>query len=291
MIISDALWREMENDIYECGRWCNKIVDPDGLLEEKRNRRLLFAQGKSLAQSLIIKYNKIGIKFDFLYSKSTYNKVETIMHLLRMELARSEEEQEHCTISSLEEGNSPQRQESDALVSIMNEAESEEEVDTMTGFQENNMPPVAAGAGKPRVFIVHGHDDAAKLEVARMLEHAGFAPIILHEQASKGKSIIGKIETYTDVCFAVVLYTPCDLGRAKEDTQERPRARQNVVFEHGYLIAKLGRERVCALVKDGVETPGDISGVVYIPMDSYGGWKLKLETEMKAVGLNFKRDT
>lgn len=138
-----------------------------------------------------------------------------------------------------------------------------------------------------KVFIVHGHDDAAKQETARMLEKIGYESVILHEQADSGKTIIEKIETYTNVAFAVVLYTECDLGRAKEESesQERYRARQNVVFEHGYLIAKLGRERVCALVKGKVETPGDISGVVYTPMNTDGGWKLKLAQNMRAVGL------
>lgn len=62
-------------------------------------------------------------------------------------------------------------------------------------------------------------------------------------------------------------------------------ARQNVVFEHGYLIGRLGRERVCALVKGNVETPGDISGVVYISMDDAGAWKADLAREMRATGL------
>lgn len=86
----------------------------------------------------------------------------------------------------------------------------------------------------------------------------------------------------------MVLYTECDLGRAKEeDVQaEKYRARQNVVFEHGYLIGKLGRENVCAIVKGDVETPGDISGIVYTPMDSNGAWKIQLGRNMKEVGLD-----
>jgi len=138
-----------------------------------------------------------------------------------------------------------------------------------------------------KVFIVHGHDAATKLEMARTLEKAGFIAIILHEQASAGKTVIEKIEANTDVAFAVVLYTPCDMGRAKEEKidEERYRARQNVVFEHGYLIGKLGREQVCAFVKDSIETPGDISGVVYIPMDDAGAWKMVLAKEMSNAGL------
>lgn len=139
-----------------------------------------------------------------------------------------------------------------------------------------------------KVFIVHGHDDVAKLDVAHTLLNLQITPVILHEQASGGKTIIEKIEEYTDVDFAVVLYTPCDFGRSKEEpkNQEKPRARQNVVFEHGYLIGKLGRDHVCALVKEDTVTPGDISGVVYIKMDEAGAWKLGLGKEMKKAGLN-----
>lgn len=92
----------------------------------------------------------------------------------------------------------------------------------------------------------------------------------------------------TNVAFAVVLYTECDLGRAKEDNPdaEKYRARQNVVFEHGYLIGKLGRNKVCAFVKGNVETPGDISGVVYTTMDVNGAWKIQLANNMKDAGLN-----
>jgi predicted nucleotide-binding protein len=137
-----------------------------------------------------------------------------------------------------------------------------------------------------KVFIVHGQDDRARLEMSRYVESLGLEAIVLHEQASSGKTIIEKIEAYSDVGFAVVLYTPCDSGRRSIASVERPRARQNVVFEHGYLIGKLGRPRVCALVKGDVETPNDISGIVYISMDDFGGWKEPLKREMKTNGYN-----
>lgn len=141
-----------------------------------------------------------------------------------------------------------------------------------------------------KVFIVHGHDESAKEMVARFLEQFDFEAIILHEQADGGKTIIEKIECYTDVVFAIILYTPCDIGHAKEDKRGKPRARQNVVFEHGYLIGKLGRERVCALVKEKVETPGDISGVVYKQMDPAGAWKTEILREMKNAGIAVNAD-
>ncbi|MEC3214646.1 nucleotide-binding protein, partial [Bacillus cereus] len=64
-----------------------------------------------------------------------------------------------------------------------------------------------------KVFIVHGHDESVKIAVARFLERLDLQPIILHEQASGGTTIIEKIENNTDVGFGIVLYTPCDLGK------------------------------------------------------------------------------
>ena len=130
-----------------------------------------------------------------------------------------------------------------------------------------------------KVFIVHGHDDEAILKIENFIRKIGLDPIILRDQASMGKTIIEKIEEYANVGFAIVLYTRCD-----EMKDGKFRARQNVVFEHGYLIGKLKRNRVVALVKDEVEVPGDISGVVYISLDPNDGWKLKLIKELQAAG-------
>ena len=134
-----------------------------------------------------------------------------------------------------------------------------------------------------KIFIVHGHDNEAKTEVARFIERLGLEAIILHEQTNSGATIIEKLEKYTDVGFAIVLYTPDDLGAVKTEPDNlNLRARQNVIFEHGLLIGKIGRNNVVALVKETVEIPNDISGVVYETMDSKGAWKYQVAKEMKA---------
>lgn len=135
-----------------------------------------------------------------------------------------------------------------------------------------------------RVFIVHGHDAEARETVARFLGNVGFEPIILHEQASRGRTVIEKVEANSDVGFAVVLLTPDDLGRAKGDTDLEPRARQNVLLELGYFIAKLGRERVCALKRGDVVIPSDFAGVVWTEWDAAGAWKSALGKELQAAG-------
>lgn len=146
---------------------------------------------------------------------------------------------------------------------------------------------------KRKVFIVHGRDNEAKYEVSRFIERLGLEAIILHEQASSGMTIIEKIEHYSnDADFALILYTPCDKGKGFHESNipEKNRARQNVLFEHGYLMAKLGRENVCSLVKGDIETPNDISGVVYVSLDVSGTWKIEVTKELKACGYIIKTE-
>lgn len=133
------------------------------------------------------------------------------------------------------------------------------------------------------IFVVHGHDEEVKQTVARFLERLHLQPIILHEQASRGRTLIEKLEAHADVGFAVILLTPDDLGRAQGEAQESPRARQNVIFEMGFFFARLSRHRVCAIYR-GVEVPSDIAGIAYLSYDHAGAWRVGLARELRAAG-------
>jgi len=132
-----------------------------------------------------------------------------------------------------------------------------------------------------RIFIVHGHDGELKQSVARAIEKQGIEAVILSEQVNRGLTIIEKFEENADVGGVICLFTSDDLGRAKKATDDQPRARQNVVFEAGYFMGKLGRERVVFLADSGVEMPSDLSGVVYT---STGNWQVELLKELRAMG-------
>lgn len=156
--------------------------------------------------------------------------------------------------------------------------------DAETGLQVATSMPVSPKSGKA-VFIVHGHDEAARESTARYIERLGLEAVVLHEQVNQGRTIIEKLEHSANVEFAIVLLTPDDVGAtaAAKDTLSS-RARQNVVLELGFFVGKLGRSRVCALHKGNIELPSDFLGVVYVPMDSAGGWRLLLARELKAAG-------
>jgi predicted nucleotide-binding protein len=139
-----------------------------------------------------------------------------------------------------------------------------------------------------QVFVVHGHDDGLKSQVARLVEQLGLEAVVLHERPNQGRTIIEKFEAHSAVGYAVVLMTPDDVGApAAKPNELRPRARQNVVFELGYFVGALSRNKVCVLIADGVELEihSDFSGVLRIPLDKGGAWRFALANEMKAAGL------
>lgn len=136
-----------------------------------------------------------------------------------------------------------------------------------------------------KVFVVHGRNVEIRETVARFLAQLRVEPIILAEQVSQGRTIVELLEHHADVDYAVILLTGDDLGKGRTQKGNRPRARQNVIFELGFFIAKLGRNRVTTLYEPGVEIPTDYQAVVYVELDKAGAWKQRLTREMRAAGV------
>lgn len=159
-------------------------------------------------------------------------------------------------------------------------------LDLIPDPNDHKSPGVTGMPESDDIFIVHGRDHGAKEAVARFLMKLDLKPLILHEQANQGMTIIEKIERNAQgVRYVVVLLTPDDVGALKGESPH-PRARQNVVFELGWFCGKLGRERVCALLVEGVERFSDYP-VAYVPMDPAGAWERGLARELRAARIDF----
>jgi predicted nucleotide-binding protein len=131
-----------------------------------------------------------------------------------------------------------------------------------------------AKAVSNRVFVVHGHDHAIRDHVATKLRDAGYIPVILQREFNHGQAVIEKLEREANCFFAVILLTADDYGGLRSDKFQLPevresRARQNVIFELGWFMALLGRERICCVVTDDlIKLPTDISGILYYKVDN-----------------------
>jgi CAP12/Pycsar effector protein, TIR domain len=131
-------------------------------------------------------------------------------------------------------------------------------------------------------FIVHGHNNEMKLEVKDFIsDDLEKDCIILHKKANEGKTIIEKFELYSEVDFAVCLWSADDFGRTKDSKEEKARARQNVILETGYFWGKYGRDRLIIIHEEGVEIPSDFDGLLHISYKS--NWKDDLRKEIENI--------
>ena len=151
--------------------------------------------------------------------------------------------------------------------------------------------PKATAASK-RIFIAHGNSEEAKKTIKvleRYCSDKGLAkPIVLYKEPDNGKTLIELVEEGArSACFAVVIYTPCDIGKQRDASgaEYKPRVRQNVMFEHGYLCAELGRDKVAVLYNEGVEIPSDLGGLRFIKFDAFGEWMIELTQRLESSGV------
>jgi len=157
------------------------------------------------------------------------------------------------------------------------------------------LPELEEASGRPgeksrpnelnnRVFLVHGHDHAMRNEVHLHLNHLGLEVVVLSDRPNVGRSLIEKFIAEAEVSYAVVLLSPDDLvGESSDDEPPELRARQNVIFELGYFVGRLGRGAVCLVRKGDVEIPSDLTGVVYTNWAS--DWRMELTRELRAAGI------
>lgn len=131
-------------------------------------------------------------------------------------------------------------------------------------------------SARPRVFVVHGHDNQSREQLELILHKLGLDPFVLSNTGGDGLTIIEALEREivredSRARFGIVLLTPDDEGYSKRDGPEasEPRARQNVVLEMGMLLAALGRSNVAILRRGHLVVPSDAQGIIYLPFNDH----------------------
>ena len=168
-----------------------------------------------------------------------------------------------------------------ALISLLEEGDLFNELLVSGVPKKTNKPkdstartklPSALVPSSNEVFIVHGDDDALKIELEAFLSHIGIKSIVLHREVDGGQTIIEKFAENSDVSYAFILLTPDEISYTIDqsyiiDADRKKQTRANVIFEFGYLVAKLGSKNVCVLHKSDVEIPTELSGFIYKKVD------------------------
>lgn len=284
----NLLIKDLENldiDDYLCSRDFEVVLTKNNVTEfwqeilshVKKNKSQFNLDGRSANRDAV---EVLRVIFTM---HGTNSKIESVLRLIIVSFI--EHFQYKCSFTKLKEAVSlsplNNQTKEQIYLSITANSSLEDEI-------EEDIKSVKAKSNKAnsssRIFVVHGHNELYKTEVARLLEKFKLKPIILHEQADKGLTIIEKFEQHADVGFAIIILSKDDVGKSITSRTTQPRARQNVVFEFGYFFGRIGRNKVLALYENGVELPSDVSGILYKSLDNSKSWQLEVAKELKSAG-------
>lgn len=137
------------------------------------------------------------------------------------------------------------------------------------------------------VFIIHGRDETNQLRLSKLVrEDFKLSPIVLLDKPGRSAPTIEKFEHHAQTCsFAIALFTADDKVIAKNGEQYW-QPRPNVIFEAGWFVARLGKERLLILLQEGVKIHSDFDGVNRIQFRDDVEDKFRaIRAELEASGL------
>lgn len=103
---------------------------------------------------------------------------------------------------------------------------------------------------------------------------------VLKDEPNLGRTIIEKYEKSAAECNYAIIIASAD-DHFNSDDVSCIRARQNVIFELGFFMGLLRRDRVLLLLENNlIDIPSDIAGIVYIDR-SLDKWNDKVILELK----------
>ncbi len=134
-----------------------------------------------------------------------------------------------------------------------------------------------------KVFIIHGHDRVSLYELDRILsKDFRLDTIILKYKPGEGRTLIEKFEEEAKVAgYAFVLITPDDIVQV--DDKNYLQARPNVIFELGWFYGRLGRKKVCIIMKKGTKIHSDLDGISRIEFED------NIEDKFKELSIELRR--
>jgi predicted nucleotide-binding protein len=120
----------------------------------------------------------------------------------------------------------------------------------------------ATGSAPGRRVAVLGHPgDTTPSALAGYLIQLGLEPVS------------ERLDGLRDVTYAIVMLSPGDPG-------------PELLLDIGYLLAVVGRARICFVPSGQTTLPSDLEGITRHTMDDAGFWRLLLAREMRQAGLD-----
>jgi hypothetical protein len=145
--------------------------------------------------------------------------------------------------------------------------------------------PARASAGPPTVAAIHVPGGVTARESVAVVSGAVDVEPVRTLLESLGVEVTGAGAEDPDLAFGIVVLTGDDLGAVAESEEFQLRPGQREIFMLGVLVGRLGPERVCVLIEDGVAMPPGTDGIASIVIDAHEGWQLRLARALRNAGL------
>jgi hypothetical protein len=146
-----------------------------------------------------------------------------------------------------------------------------------------NIPIPSSAKSNRRVLVIAGHSDSTTGELAALLQDLELETIFYSDVFTRGVTVIEKLTVMAT--YAFVLLSPEDLAllwRPASPTKE------NLMVQLGYFIGKLGRDRICLLVRSDTELPYELQGYSYITYkERISEVSLAIVNELRKAGYSF----
>lgn len=154
---------------------------------------------------------------------------------------------------------------------------------------ESNIPAAdKKTTAEIKALLLHSGDDEITVSVIDLLDKLGVDTVMPDSNQETSAGYMGEIAAISGLNFTIYLLNPDEKalfpGLPGKIAKTRPR--QEAAYELGFLVGKLGKDRVAVLFRKekGIDIPHDFFGVSYVPYDADGGWKINLIKLLKSAG-------
>jgi len=129
------------------------------------------------------------------------------------------------------------------------------------------------------VLVVHG-SKKIRDSVVKVLKENKMEEIILKDK----KTIVDDLKQHENASHAIFIVSNEDVGAPKTKKNNlKPRAGQDVILELGYIMGKIGSEKLTVLHEKNLELPTGLKEVSSLKLTGKS-WQKKLGTELQKIG-------
>ncbi|HEX8548582.1 MAG TPA: TIR domain-containing protein [Cytophagaceae bacterium] len=143
-----------------------------------------------------------------------------------------------------------------------------------------------------QIFIVHGSDSHMSDKVESFLARLKLDFNIIDRNASAYRNLKQFVDIAKECDYAIVLFSPDDLGGKAGSVQQRYRVSQEVLLQMGYFLSHVGRKHLLLLYSGDkeIESPFDFEDIKFGAFDEEGKWKTFVIEALHKAGIYIDKE-